>query len=153
MFNRLTLPGYVVENENSVAKYEVDTQSFTIEVDKQTPGQFFPNLEMLTLMLQPKGPQSSVTQRPCIEVLSSKFLNCFLLLTIVLKGNSFLKFVLKLGSEDQAGSVDEEIIEGDEWFIEQTIDESLNLLSLSQYKYGFGSLHSGLYEKFEVLKS
>ncbi len=70
----MNLPGKVVETANSSAKYNADEQSFVITLDKVTPGEFFPDLEMLTSLLQPKKETPS-SRKPVIEVMSSECLN------------------------------------------------------------------------------
>ena len=68
--HRLNLPGKVVETANSSAKYDADEQSFVITLDKVTPGEVFPNLDMLTRLLEPKRDTAS-SKKPLIEVVSS----------------------------------------------------------------------------------
>jgi len=70
-FHRLNLPGNVEEGENSSAKYHVESHSFVIILDKITPGEMFPNLDMMTAMLQPK-PDLASASSPLIEIMSSK---------------------------------------------------------------------------------
>jgi len=120
---RLNLPGNIIENDNSIAKYEADTQSFQIEVDKQTPGESFPNLDMLTVLLQPKN-KNKKPNRPLIEVLSS--------------------------NDDQPSAGIEDTIEGDEWYMEQSVEDAPSQVLTNEYPYGFALLHSGLGTKFEV---
>ncbi|XP_065605960.1 protein SHQ1 homolog [Cyrtonyx montezumae] len=53
-FLRLTLPGRVVENGREKASYDTDKGTFTIQLPKESPGQYFEGLDMLTSLLAPK---------------------------------------------------------------------------------------------------
>jgi protein SHQ1 len=75
----LTLPGKVVETDDSSAKYVSDDSNFVITLDKVTPGQHFPNLDMISTLLKPK--ENKKVMKPLIEVMEGKFcLNASLLL-------------------------------------------------------------------------
>jgi protein SHQ1 len=70
---RLQLPGNVVEDEKSTAGYDIATGIFTIVVTKETPGEHFEDLDLLTKLLARKGEKAAQTapKKPLIEVLSS----------------------------------------------------------------------------------
>ncbi|XP_042679663.1 protein SHQ1 homolog isoform X3 [Centrocercus urophasianus] len=63
-FLRLTLPGRVVENGREKASYDTDKGTFTIQLPKESPGQYFEGLDMLTSLLAPK---KSRTAKPLVE--------------------------------------------------------------------------------------
>ncbi|XP_018413470.1 PREDICTED: protein SHQ1 homolog [Nanorana parkeri] len=54
-FLRLTLPGRIVEDGRQKATYNADDGVFTVRVPKETPGQNFEGLNLLTSLLAPKG--------------------------------------------------------------------------------------------------
>ncbi|CAH1783363.1 unnamed protein product [Owenia fusiformis] len=70
-FLRLTLPGRLVEDGREEAKYDVDKGSYTVTVPKETPGEYFPDLDMLTKLLAPSSSQPTASTQPMIEVLAS----------------------------------------------------------------------------------
>ncbi|KAM3843691.1 protein SHQ1 homolog isoform 1-T4 [Vipera latastei] len=61
-FLRLTLPGRVVEDGREKASY--DSGIFTIHLPKETPGEKFDGLDMLTALLAPKKSRSA---KPLVE--------------------------------------------------------------------------------------
>lgn len=63
-FLRLTLPGRIVEDGREKASFDVDKGLFTIRIPKETPGQHFEGLDMLTALLAPKGSRSA---KPLVE--------------------------------------------------------------------------------------
>ncbi|KAM4650969.1 protein SHQ1 homolog [Discoglossus pictus] len=67
-FLRLTLPGRIVEDGRQKASYDADKGSFTIRVPKETPGQSFEGLNLLTSLLAPKGKRSA---KPLIDEIGS----------------------------------------------------------------------------------
>ncbi|XP_034296454.1 protein SHQ1 homolog [Pantherophis guttatus] len=62
-FLRLTLPGRVVEDGREKASYD-DSGIFTIHLPKETPGEKFDGLDMLTALLAPKKSRSA---KPLVE--------------------------------------------------------------------------------------
>jgi protein SHQ1 len=70
---RLTFPGNVVDDERAKATYNVGEGELTVVLPKETPGEDFPDLDMLTKLLVRKGDLSTDKQikRPLIEVISS----------------------------------------------------------------------------------
>ncbi|XP_044157404.1 protein SHQ1 homolog [Bufo gargarizans] len=67
-FLRLTLPGRIVEDGRQKATYNADDGIFTVQVPKETPGQQFEGLNLLTSLLAPKGAR---TCKPLIEEIGS----------------------------------------------------------------------------------
>ncbi|XP_073448131.1 protein SHQ1 homolog [Aquarana catesbeiana] len=63
-FLRLTLPGRIVEDGRQKAVYNADDGIFTVRVPKETPGQHFEGLNLLTSLLAPKGVR---TAKPLVE--------------------------------------------------------------------------------------
>uniref|UniRef100_A0A8D2B9X3 Protein SHQ1 homolog n=1 Tax=Sciurus vulgaris TaxID=55149 RepID=A0A8D2B9X3_SCIVU len=63
-FLRLTLPGRVVENGSEQGSYDAEKGIFTIRLPKETPGQYFEELNMLTALLAPRKPR---TAKPLVE--------------------------------------------------------------------------------------
>ncbi|KAK5809819.1 SHQ1 protein-domain-containing protein [Linnemannia elongata] len=72
-FLRLTFPGNVVDDERAKATYNVGEGELTVILPKETPGEDFPDLDMLTKLLVRKGDLSTDKQikRPLIEVIGS----------------------------------------------------------------------------------
>ncbi|KAK1902146.1 Protein SHQ1 like, partial [Dissostichus eleginoides] len=67
-FLRLSLPGQVVEDGREKAKFDIDKGLFTVWVPKETTGEHFEGLQMLTSLLAPKGARSA---KPLIEDVST----------------------------------------------------------------------------------
>lgn len=53
-FLRLRLPGKIVENDRSKGSYTCDSGDFSLTFDKETPGEHFENLDMITSLLAPR---------------------------------------------------------------------------------------------------
>lgn len=62
-----------MEDDKSTASYDIATGIFTIMITKETPGEHFEDLDLLTKLLARKGEQTAQTapKKPLIEVLSS----------------------------------------------------------------------------------
>lgn len=122
---RLHLPGKVVENGLESAKYESDNGTYIIHMPKQSPGEVFTGLDLLTKLLAP-SPKAAPTRPPLIEVLEN---------------HAAQDETLPEGEQQQ-----EEEDEMD-WHIEQTPwtaqDES-SLLEGSVRKYGFDRQRTGV---------
>uniref|UniRef100_A0A5F4VT69 Protein SHQ1 homolog n=1 Tax=Callithrix jacchus TaxID=9483 RepID=A0A5F4VT69_CALJA len=67
-FLRLTLPGRIVGNGSEQGSYDTDKGIFTIRLPKETPGQHFEGLNMLTALL---APRKSRTAKPLVEELGA----------------------------------------------------------------------------------
>lgn len=53
-FLRLRLPGRIVESERSKGSFNCDAGDFELSFDKETPGEHFENLDMITSLLAPR---------------------------------------------------------------------------------------------------
>ncbi|CAH0721147.1 unnamed protein product, partial [Brenthis ino] len=53
-FLRLRLPGRIIENDSSKGSYTCDSGDFSLTFDKETPGEHFENLDMITNLLAPR---------------------------------------------------------------------------------------------------
>ncbi|OCT85918.1 hypothetical protein XELAEV_18024088mg [Xenopus laevis] len=67
-FLRLALPGRIVEDGRQKATYNADDGIITVCVPKETPGQHFEGLDLLTSLLAPRGSKSA---KPLIEEIGS----------------------------------------------------------------------------------
>ncbi|KAK3581255.1 hypothetical protein CHS0354_032981 [Potamilus streckersoni] len=121
-FLRLKLPGNIVEDGRETAKYDSDNGTFLITVPKETRGQYFEGLDMLTKLLAPKGTTSA--QAPLIQILDS---------------------------DDKVDDevVQTELEETFDWFIEQIpyVEEET---PLGAPKYGFAMQRSGVFNRLQA---
>ncbi|KAG1054008.1 hypothetical protein G6F43_003961 [Rhizopus delemar] len=67
-FLRLHLPGNVIEDDNSQSTYDPSAGQFRIKITKETKGQVFPDLDLLTKLLARKGEEEKKQKKPLIEV-------------------------------------------------------------------------------------
>lgn len=121
---RLHLPGKVVENGLESAKYESENGTYIIHMPKQTPGEVFTGLDLLTKLLAP-APKAASTRPPLIEVLENH------------------------AAQDEALPEGEQQEEEDEmdWHVEQTpwtAQDETSLLEGSVRKYGFDRQRTGV---------
>ncbi|NXM72942.1 SHQ1 protein, partial [Serilophus lunatus] len=65
---QLTLPGRIVEDGREKASYNTDEGTFTIQLPKEIPGQYFEGLDMLTSLLAPKKSRSA---KPLVEEIAA----------------------------------------------------------------------------------
>ncbi|KAF9951345.1 hypothetical protein BGZ65_006013 [Modicella reniformis] len=71
-FLRLTFPGNIVEDERSKATYDVGAGELTVVLAKETAGEHFPDLDMLSRLLVRKSDLAEKqVRRPLIEVINS----------------------------------------------------------------------------------
>ncbi|KAL6458503.1 hypothetical protein MHYP_G00337330 [Metynnis hypsauchen] len=121
-FLRLTLPGRIVQDGREKAAFDIDKGLFTMRVPKETAGQHFEGLQMLTSLLAPKGSRSA---KPLVEDLGA----CG-------------------GSEAVQEDEDEE--EDFDWQLEQKayVESSEDDLKKLQ-KYGFGNLRTGVFSRLQ----
>ncbi|KAF0035343.1 hypothetical protein F2P81_013101 [Scophthalmus maximus] len=121
-FLRLTLPGRIVEDGREKAKFDIDKGLFILRVPKETAGEHFEGLQMLTSLLAPKGSRSA---KPLVEDLSS-------------------------GCSESVGDEEEEDEEDFDWQVEQEVytEQSEEELK-AQQKYGFGNQRSGVFARLQ----
>ncbi|CAL4191806.1 unnamed protein product, partial [Meganyctiphanes norvegica] len=115
---RLNMPGRLVDSEleKHHATYETDMGAFVVACQKETVGENFEGLDMLTKLLQPPGADG--VKQPLIEVVGDEK-----------KGSS---------SDDDCDD-DEEI----DWFYEQKLNEEV--IVTTGHKYGFANTHTGVF--------
>ncbi|XP_044205453.1 protein SHQ1 homolog [Thunnus albacares] len=121
-FLRLTLPGRIVEDGREKAIFDIDKGLFTLRVPKETAGEHFEGLQMLTSLLAPKGSRSA---KPLVEDIST---DC----------------------SESVGDDEEEDEEEFDWQVEQEVykessEEELRALQ----KYGFGNQRSGVFARLQ----
>ncbi|KAF9153762.1 hypothetical protein BG015_002684 [Linnemannia schmuckeri] len=116
-FLRLTFPGNVVDDERAKATYNVGEGELTVILPKETSGEDFPDLDMLTKLLVRKGDLSTDKQvkRPLIEVISS--------------------------GETLEGTRQVEKDEDFDWEMPQEIRQEI----FSEVRYGFNNRYSGFF--------
>ncbi|KPP67954.1 hypothetical protein Z043_113401 [Scleropages formosus] len=119
-FLRLTLPGRIIEDGREKASFDINKGLFTLRVPKETAGQHFEGLEMLTSLLAPRGSKSA---KPLVEDLDA----C---------------------SRSEEG--EEEDSDDFDWQVEQEVyTESSEQLLNSLQKYGFGNKRSGVFIRLQ----
>ncbi|XP_038045317.1 protein SHQ1 homolog [Patiria miniata] len=122
-FLRLQLPGRVLEDGREKAKYDVDTGSFEVNLPKETPGELFQGLDMLTLLLAPKGQRSA--EQPGIEV----------------TGKSGEAGEQSQDAEDDQGEID--------WQVEQQPFQQEEDSLWGETSYGFANKRSGVFQRLQ----
>ncbi|XP_068171986.1 protein SHQ1 homolog isoform X2 [Antennarius striatus] len=123
-FLRLCLPGRIVEDGRERAKFDIDKGLFTLRVPKETSGEQFEGLQMLTSLLAPKGSRSA---KPLVEELNT---GC---------------------GESTGDTEDEEEEEEDfDWQVEQeAYRESSEEELRAMQTYGFGNQRSGVFARLQ----
>ncbi|KAJ3080572.1 Hsp90 cochaperone shq1, partial [Quaeritorhiza haematococci] len=58
-FLRLHFPGNLVEDGREKASYNIDSGELTVQLPKETPGQHFPDLDLVTKLLTPSAPSAA----------------------------------------------------------------------------------------------
>lgn len=123
-FLRLCLPGNIVENGHEKANYDSSKGIFTIVVPKESPGEMFEGLDMLTSLLTPK---SQKLKKPVIEVI---------------KKDEDEKV------EEEAHLEEEKQEEEFDWHVEQQPYKEKELL-LDGQTYGFANQKSGIFKRLQ----
>ncbi|XP_006874695.1 PREDICTED: protein SHQ1 homolog [Chrysochloris asiatica] len=118
-FLRLTLPGRIVENGSEQGSYDADKGIFTIRLPKETPGQHFEGLNMLTALL---APRKSRNAKPLVEEIGASEV-----------------------SEEGLEEDEEFDWEIEQSPYEEVSEGALNL----QCHYGFGNLRSGVFQRLQ----
>ncbi|XP_055017016.1 protein SHQ1 homolog isoform X2 [Boleophthalmus pectinirostris] len=120
-FLRLTLPGRIVEDGREKATFNIDKGLFTLRVAKETAGEHFEGLDLLTSLLAPKGSKSA---KPLIEEITA----------------------CAEGEEEE----DEEGEEEFDWQIEQQVYQEMPEEQLTQMnRYGFGNQRTGVFARLQ----
>ncbi|XP_075526127.1 protein SHQ1 homolog isoform X1 [Dermacentor variabilis] len=118
---RLHLPGKVVENGREMAKYISDNGTYVVHMPKQSPGQVFTDLDLLTKLLAPSPRAASA--RPVIEVLENRS-----------------------ATDEEPPEVEEDWhVEQMPW----TPQDEVSLLEGSVRKYGFDRQRTGVIARFK----
>jgi hypothetical protein len=68
---RLHFPGNLVDDDRVNASYDISAGEMNIKIPKETPGEEFPDLDLLTKLLAPKSVKK-VPEKPLIEVIGDK---------------------------------------------------------------------------------
>nr|XP_045600803.1 protein SHQ1 homolog isoform X2 [Procambarus clarkii] len=115
---RLTFSSKLVDSEleKHTATFDADSGAFVVVCEKETPGEHFSNLDMLTTLLTPHG--ATGVNKPLIEVVG----------------------------DDGGDGDDEEEEEGDDefnWIYEQTLPEDNPVTA--GHKYGFANNTTGVF--------
>ncbi|XP_014878229.1 protein SHQ1 homolog isoform X2 [Poecilia latipinna] len=123
-FLRLSLPGRIVEDGTEKATFDIDKGVFTLKAPKETRGEHFGGLQMLTSLLAPKGSRSA---KLLVEDMSAE-----------------------TGSETTGDGEEEEDEEEFDWQLEQEVytDRSEEKLGTMQ-KYGFANQRSGVFGRLQ----
>ncbi|XP_060574596.1 protein SHQ1 homolog [Ruditapes philippinarum] len=124
-FLRLALPGKIVEDGREKADYNADNGEFVIVVPKQTPGEHFEGLDMLTKLLEAKGKKPAPSS--LIEVIDDGTLE---------------------GTDEADNDDDDELDEDFDWRIEQVPYKEQPKLTGAP-KYGFANQKSGVFSRLQ----
>ncbi|XP_033102345.1 protein SHQ1 homolog [Anneissia japonica] len=130
-FLRLNLPGALVEDGNESAKYNADEGSFTITIPKETKGEYFEGLDMLTKLLAPSG--QTHTEGACIEVTGSS--ECSVQAG---SGHMFEDDTLDDGDEEEI-----------DWQVVQAPYLDDETVTLGNACYGFANKKSGVFRRLQ----
>ncbi|KAK3811997.1 MAG: SHQ1 protein-domain-containing protein, partial [Benniella sp.] len=115
-FLRLTFPGNIVEDERSKASYDVGAGELTVVLAKETPGEHFADLDMLTkLLVRTSDSPEKQARKPLIEVISS---------------GETLEGTQKLDKDEEF-----------DWEMPQEIKQEV----FSDVRYGFNNRYSGFF--------
>lgn len=126
-FLRLYFPGDIIEDGREKAEYDVNTGVFKVEVPKKNCGEFFPDLDMLTTLLETKKKHMMKT----IEVVEPE------------------------GQDDEKKDNENDEVEDCEipsdddlcWEVEQELFTPSELLN--SYKYGFANRVDGVFSRLQ----
>ncbi|XP_077978268.1 protein SHQ1 homolog [Glandiceps talaboti] len=129
---RLSLPGRIVEDGRESAKYDTNTGYFDFKFAKESPGEEFEGLDMLTKLLAPKGTVCAAA--PLIEVIGEENGT---------DGAEEPHYVED--SEEWAEDVEDE--DDFDWQIEQEPYQDEASLLASNVKYGFANQRNGVFQQ------
>ncbi|KAF8986487.1 Hsp90 cochaperone shq1 [Entomortierella lignicola] len=115
-FLRLTFPGNVVDDERATASYNVGAGELTVVLPKETSGEHFPDLDMLTKLLVRKSDLSEKQiKKPLIEIVGS---------------SDTLEGTEKIDKDEEF-----------DWEMPQEIRQEI----FSEVRYGFNNRYSGFF--------
>ena len=134
-FLRLTFRRPLVEDGREKAEHDVGTGVLTVWLPKETAGEHFEGLDMLTELL--RKPTAKQPKGPLIEVISS---------SSNADGD---------GDADDAGDEDDDDIDLDEVLVEQQmptdpVDGDGMVVTDSAHRYGFNCAHHGVFVGLEA---
>lgn len=122
-FLRLNLPGRIIEDGREKATFDIDKGLFILRVAKETAGEHFEGLQLLTSLLAPKGSHSA---KPLVEEIPVS------------------------SSVDAERDDDEEEEEEFDWQIEQLVYQEPPEEQLAQmHTYGFGNQRAGVFTRLQ----
>ena len=137
---RLHLPGKVVDDDDrNEATYNVDKGSFNAKIAKETKGEFFDGLDMLTKLLTPPDTDASTFSPYLVEEISDVEQE------LKVKDES-----LALGAQSSVDNTIEDFADYEDeedfdWYIEQDLQDTQ--VVIGSVKYGFAQTKSGMSEK------
>ena len=139
---RLHLPKRVKDDDDeNVARYDVDKGTFTAKIAKENKGEMFEGLDMLTKLLTPPEADSKPTTSPgIVEQTSSSGVEP------TQSSHQAEKTGNTLGDEEEEEEEEEEEFD---WYIEQSVPSVLETEGILSggAKYGFALQKSGLSQK------
>ncbi|CAG8586768.1 14654_t:CDS:10, partial [Cetraspora pellucida] len=158
IYGRLHFPGNLVEDERVKASYDIASGEILMQIPKETPGEDFPDLDLLTKLLAPR--KIKVPEKPSIEVVGeiddSDDLNDDFMKRLVenFENNSdqnkkFDKPLIQVieKSDDPETEKIRKLIEEAEsfdWELPQQIPDEKYILPMTA-SYGFNRLYSGYF--------
>ncbi|KAJ8660463.1 hypothetical protein O0I10_003921 [Lichtheimia ornata] len=123
-FLRLHFPGNLVEDDDSRATYDPSSGQFTVKISKETKGEHFPDLDLLTKLLARKGEASTdKPKKPLIEVIGET-------------------------SSEEHPPRDPDIQDAIDfnWELPQDMPSQQEILTSSSASYGFNNQYSGYFQ-------
>lgn len=116
---RLELPGNVIEDDRAKAAYDAANGDITIKLPKETPGEHFADLEMLTKLLTRKHPiVDTKAKKPLIEVIGS----------------------------DSSSAPTMDATEAFNWHLDEILQEPETLQTTESSYYGFNNQYTGYFK-------
>ena len=139
-FLRLYFPCDVIEDGQEKAEYDISTGIFKIQVPKKNPGEYFPNMDMLTTLLETK--KKHLFKH--IEVVDDDNQNENDLTKMNSNGKENENVNCSKDVNDNVGgSEDDDLC----WEVEQELFKPADLLT--GYKYGFANKVNGVFSRLQ----
>ncbi|ORX44675.1 SHQ1-domain-containing protein [Piromyces finnis] len=123
---RLNLPGKIVEDGREKATYNIKTSEVTVRIPKETPGEFFQDLNLLTNLMA-KSKKNEKQMNPLVEVLNSE---------------GTLENQPRLSENDEI-----------DWDLPQELPKTENNDLLLNSHYGFDNKYTGLGRQLQEIGS